>query len=107
MRTTAALVVALFGCEHIEPASAPPKPPLQPIAQEIRPAVALKEPVVEAEPVRAPRVIEERRDGLPNPPTDEPVAYAAWFVELPRATQRKINSVCRAKPRSYQYVCGG
>ena len=81
--------------ETVQPAVAP-KPKIETVTDD------------EAPPPRAPRpAIEPRRDGLPNPPTDEPVAYAAWFAKLPRATQRKINSVCRAAPRSYQYLCGG
>jgi hypothetical protein len=105
-------VVALLGCEHLDasPEVATPKPvEIQQPAFAPKPAPTVVPPdedqpfVVE----RSTRVIEPRSDGLPNPPTDQPAEYKAWFDALPRTTQRKINTVCRRSPRSYQFICGG
>jgi hypothetical protein len=109
MRAHCLALLTVLGCEHIDSAAVPevPRPP-EPSVVEVQPAAA---PIPKVEPVIeekvAPRVIEPRKDGLPNPPTDEPEAYAAWFEALPRDTKRRINSVCRKQPLDYQYICGG
>lgn len=45
--------------------------------------------------------------GYPMPPTDEPVAYAAWLRALPAKDRRRVNAYCATEPYSYRKLCGG
>jgi hypothetical protein len=110
--TIAVCLVTLFGCERAKPQPQAPKPVSVKVqAAVVAPALAPIEIDDEEDELTGPKRSHEppppRPDGLPNPPTDEPVAYKAWFATLPRTTQRKINSVCRKYPRAYQLICGG
>jgi hypothetical protein len=44
---------------------------------------------------------------IPEPPSDEPAAYAAWLRGLPRSQRQKIAAICRADPLTYRRECGG
>jgi len=106
-------VVGVVGCERApqdaprEPAKVTPRlapaPPAISMPRPIRPPV----PALANANANASDDASELDRGVPQPPSLEPKAYAAWLRALPAAQQRRIAAVCRANRRTYVRACGG
>jgi len=109
-RSQAADGFASKPAEASKPAPEAPRPApeaLRPAPEPPRPAIAQPRSTVTGEqPAARPRTAPDTTP-LPVPPSDEPAEYAAWLRGLTRDQQQRIAVVCRARPRSYQRVCGG
>ncbi len=108
MRTTVLLLV-LAACERAEsstPQSTSVPEPAPAVAPAPKPVVPTPAPI----PIDRPVVHTHPPTKLPNlpqPPTDEPKAYATWFAALPKADRTRIDAACKKLPRTYDWACGG
>ena len=82
----------------------PPRPGISAYAEP--PPIAQERTITPRPPVRADASTTPPGE-LPLPPSDEPKEYAEWLASQPRGIRARIAATCRAKPLSYQHVCGG